>query len=338
MQPWIAAVLAFTVPLVATALGTAAVLRWLAARRILDRPNERSSHTVATPRGGGIALTAVLVASFALIEIEAGFDGWRVLLWLAGAVLLAAVSWRDDRRSLPPLARLAAQAVAVAGGLVAFGTAPLAAALGVSSWLLIPLLALAWITFINFYNFMDGIDGILGVETASIGIGLVALAVVTLGHVDGQGLAGLAVTGAALGFLVWNWHPARVFSGDVGSVPLGYLLGGLLLQAASHGHWAPALILPLYFLADAGLTLLRRLARGEKIWRPHRQHFYQRAVQGGMSHAAVASAVAGGNVLLIGLATVAALGWRWPALAAALAVVALLLAFLGTRRPRGGAP
>ncbi len=338
MQHWFPAILAFTVPLIATAVAVRIVLRWLAAKAILDQPNARSSHRVPTPRGAGLALTPILIAGLAAIELYVGHAYWRVLLWVAGAALLATVSWFDDRRTLGAPIRLAAQAAAVVLGLLAFGVAPLAADLGISPWLLAPALGLGWMAFINFYNFMDGIDGITGVETASIGIGLVALAVVTLGDVDGQGLAGLALAGGAVGFIVWNWHPARIFLGDVGSVPLGFLLGALLLQAANHGHWVPALILPLYYLADAGITLLRRMARGEKVWRAHKEHFYQRGVQGGLSHGAVSLIVAAGNVALIVCAVAAALGWRWPGLAAALAVTALLLAFLGTRRPLAAAP
>ena len=117
-----------------------------------------------------------------------------------------------------------------------------------------------------------------------------------------MGLAALAATiaAAALGFLPWNWAPARIFLGDVGSVPLGFLLGFLLLGVAASGHWKIALILPLYFLADATITLLRRLALGERVWQPHRRHFYQQAVTRGLGHAAVVRRVIGANLLLIG--------------------------------------
>src|SRR5205085_11238320 len=156
---------------------------------------------------------------------------------------------------------------------------------------------------INAFNFMDGIDGIAGSEAAAIGAGVALLA---LAHLDvvglGTGLFGAAAAGASLGFLRWNWQPAKLFMGDVGSVPLGYLLGWLLLTLAGAGYWAPALIVPLYFLVDASWTLLRRLARGEKIWQPHRQHFYQRAVQAGRSHAAVVLRVIAADMVLIGAA------------------------------------
>ncbi len=331
MRYWLPAILAFTVPLVAAALATGLVLRWLRASQMFDRPNSRSLHSVPTPRGGGIALIAVLVPALVVAELRAGVAPWRIVLIVAAALLLAAVSWIDDRRSVGAPIRLAAQAAAVAAGLAAVGVAPLAAQIGVPVAIAAPLLALGWIWFLNLYNFMDGIDGITGIETAAIGIGLVALAVVTLGAVEGHGFAGLALAGAALGFLVWNWQPAKVFMGDVGSVPLGFLVGALLLGVANAGHWVPAVILPLYYLADATITLLRRLLRGERVWRAHNEHYYQRAVQCGLSHGAVAGAIGVANACLIVLAAAAALGWRWPALAGAATVVAALLVFFATR-------
>ena len=113
---------------------------------------------------------------------------------------------------------------------------------------------------------------------------------------------------AAVGFLRWNWHPARIFLGDVGSVPLGYLLGALLLALAARGLWAPALILPLYYLADASLTLAGRVLRGERFWQAHRQHFYQRALGGRDDHAAVARLVLAGDAALIACALSPSLG------------------------------
>ncbi len=134
---------------------------------------------------------------------------------------------------------------------------------------------------------------------------------------------------ATLGFLVWNWAPAKLFLGDVGSVPLGYLLGWLLLDTAMNGEWAVALILPLYYLADATITLVKRAARGARLWQAHREHFYQRAVQGGASHSRVAAQVLACNAVLVVLAIITATGGRaWPTLAASAVTVAVLLAIL----------
>jgi UDP-N-acetylmuramyl pentapeptide phosphotransferase/UDP-N-acetylglucosamine-1-phosphate transferase len=184
---------------------------------------------------------------------------------------------------------------------------------------------------------MDGIDGLAGSEAAAIGIGLVLYASVGMTRSPGLALLSAAVAAAALGFLVWNWAPARIFLGDVGSVPLGYLLGCLLLGVTADGGWKIALILPLYFLADSTITLLRRLFRGERFWLPHRQHFYQRAAQRGLGHAEIVYRVIAADVLLVGCGWAAENGGGVVALGAAAVVVAVLLLSLAGVLRRGPA-
>lgn len=325
---WQEAAAAFAVAGLIAWLGTGAVLRLLRRHDILDRPNERSSHSTATPRGGGIAVIAAILVALALFADD---RPWAVM---AAVAALAAVSWIDDLRGLPALPRLLFQAgVVLAAVLMAPWPGP------VFQGLLPPLVdrllaAGALLYFLNLFNFMDGIDGITGVETTCIGLGLALVAPVAGGDL----LPAAAATAAALGFLAWNWHPARIFMGDVGSVPLGFLLGWLLLSAAAAGAWAAALLLPAYYLADASITLLRRAARGERVWRAHREHFYQHAVQGGASHAAVSRAV-----LACGLGLVAAAGasaWLLlpepVALAAGAVLVSGLLWYLRRAAARSG--
>lgn len=317
-------------------LGTGALIPLLRRAAVLDRPNERSLHQQPVPRGGGLAVVvAIFVAWLGLVVT--GVLTPAVLPVLAGTVLLAAVSWRDDRGGLPPALRLAAQFVAVAlvlGMLMAQGVPLLPWRLPV--WFAAPLVALLWIWFVNLFNFMDGIDGLAGSEAAAIAIGLALFAMIGVGRDPGLAGAAAAIAAAALGFLRWNWMPAKIFLGDVGSVPLGYLLGFALLAVAAEGHWKIALILPLYFLADATITLLRRLLRGERVWQPHRRHFYQQAVTRGLSHAAVVRRVIVADLLLVGLGWAAENGAGLAALAAAAAVVlALLLSLAGL--PRSGA-
>jgi UDP-N-acetylmuramyl pentapeptide phosphotransferase/UDP-N-acetylglucosamine-1-phosphate transferase len=318
-------------------LAVGAVRAALLRHRVLDRPNERSSHSAPTPRGGGIGVLAVALPVWVAIglAVPASLSGPAVTAWAvpAGALALALVSWLDDLRGLGPIVRLASHVLATAA-LVLFLPGP------VFQGLLPPFLdaaaaALLWVWFVNLYNFMDGIDAIAGVETLAIGAGLALVGLTTVPPVADH-LQAAALAAAALGFLAWNRPPARIFLGDVGSVPLGYLLGWLLLGLAATGQWQAAAILPLYYLADATLTLLRRLVRGERIWRAHKEHFYQRAVQAGCSHAAVSGAIALADAALVALALVAArygptsrTGWL------CLVVAALLvLALLGwMRRP-----
>jgi UDP-N-acetylmuramyl pentapeptide phosphotransferase/UDP-N-acetylglucosamine-1-phosphate transferase len=311
--------------------GTGALIPLLRRRAVLDRPNERSLHQIPVPRGGGIAVVgAIVLAWVALIGL--GLLPRTSSPVLIGAVLLAAVSWIDDLRGLPPAVRLATQLVAI--GLVLRAGMPAGPVF--QGWLPPALdgvaTALLWVWFINLFNFMDGIDGLAGSETAAIGLGLLLFASTGVGQDPGLAALGATISAAAIGFLVWNWAPTRIFLGDVGSVPLGYLLGFLLLDQAAHGRWMIALILPLYFLADATITLLRRLARSERVWQAHREHFYQRAAQRGHGHAMIVRRVIAANLVLIGCGWAAENGWPILGLAGAVAAVLVLLHWMMSAR------
>lgn len=317
------------------AVGTWAALRYLDRRAIVDRPNERSSHKRPTPRGAGLALVPAVAAAWAAVGLAKGAAPlhWVVIMAALG---LGLVSWFDDVKGLHPGPRFAAHIIAVAVVLTQLPSD----ALVFQGWLPLGLdrvaTGLLWLWFVNLYNFMDGIDGITGVESLSIGLGL---ALIT-GSANGFTVAGtpigplgLAIAAASVGFLAWNWHPARIFLGDVGSVPLGFLIGWLLIAAAMKGAWAAALILPAYYLADATITLVRRASRIEPVWRAHREHFYQQAVAAGRSHGEVAAMV---GVLDSGLIILAALTPWLPLFALAAAAFAtgtLLLIFARRNEP-----
>ncbi|MEI6986563.1 MAG: glycosyltransferase family 4 protein [Rhodospirillaceae bacterium] len=310
---------------IASVVLTGAICRMLHVNAILDHPNERSSHTVPTPRGGGWGILLVLVPAWAVI----GVTPWII----AGIALLAAISWRDDRRSLGAVPRLLAQCLAVAAGLVALGDG-LVFQGWLPDWADHAVVSVSWLWFINVFNFMDGIDGLAGSEAVSIAGGLALVATLAgpsllLPSLLSSDLVSpsLILTGAALGFLRWNWQPAKVFMGDVGSVPLGFAIGWLLTEAAVSGLWLAALLLPLYFLSDATITLLRRLLAGRCIWLAHSEHFYQRAVQNGRSHAQVVRSVIAVNSVLIGL-VLAAPVLGWPVLVGGALVVLMLIRIL----------
>ncbi|MEE8172822.1 MAG: glycosyltransferase family 4 protein [Alphaproteobacteria bacterium] len=313
-------------------LATAGVRHLLRRRGVLDIPNERSSHSSPTPRGGGIAVATVLFAVWLAFWLFGAGDEVAQEFWilLAAGAALALISWFDDvRGGLPAIARLGAQAIAVGAGLLALPEGG-----GVFQGALPPALDLAlsgliWLWFVNLFNFMDGIDGIAGSQAGSAGLGLFALAVI-FPAAAGLGAYALALAAVALGFLPWNWQPARIFLGDVGSVPLGYAIGWLLLSLATFGLWQAALLLVLYFVADASFTLVRRLTRGEPIWRAHHQHYYQFAVAAGRSHAHVVVAVTAVNFLLAGLAlaTTLSVAVAWGALGAGLLLTTALLCYL----------
>jgi len=322
--------LLFTATVGAVFFGARALLPWLEGRAILDHPNERSSHQMPTPKGGGIVVMTALLAAWAIITVTVVESPAKesVFFVIVAAALLAALSWADDLRGLSPLTRLAGQFAAViavlffapAGGPYFQGLLPGALDLMAA--------AVLWVWFINLFNFMDGIDGISCVEAICLGIGIALVA--ETGAIIG--FYGLMVAAAAAGFVKWNWHPARLFLGDVGSVPLGFVLGWLLLELAADGQWAAALILPAYYLMDATVTLVRRALRGEKVWQAHKEHFYQQAVQGGLPHAAVARSVLAMNSVLVVLAIMATKGWQGPALLAGALLTAGFLKYLAKDR------
>ena len=339
---WLLAVMAAPAA-VASVLGTGLVLRALRRRAILDRPNERSSHDTATPIGGGLAVVAVIVFEWLLIWLLDSFGvlsfPYEVPLLLVIASGLAAVSWYDDLHGLKVSTRLLVQAAAVTAGLATLsadgnifqGVLPYALDVVAAAFL--------WLWFINLTNFMDGIDGITGIEGGSIGLGVALLAALAAAGsvIDNASVAGvLAIYGIVLaaalaGFLVWNWRPAKIFLGDVGSVPIGFLLGWLLLETAGSGLWAAAILLPLYYLADATITLLLRALRRERIFRAHRSHFYQRAARRFGSHATVVLAILALNIGLIALALISATreNAALPALAVGIVLTAGLLWYFG---------
>ena len=265
---------------------------------------------------------------------------WPVL---AAVLVLAVISWWDDIKDLPALPRFGAQILAVAFVLALLPENVVLFDNLVPVWLERIFLALAWLWFINLYNFMDGIDGLTGAETIAIAGGL---AILVLDHVSRQGgdwsQASLAavLAGGAAGFLVLNWHPARIFLGDVGSVTLGFLLGFLLVwQAAAMGHWMAALLLPLYYWGDATTTLVMRMARGGTFWHPHRDHAYQAAIKGGRDHAWVVKRVCLVNVLLLACAYASlAGGWlAWLALGVGMVTVTCFLWYLRGQNRAGTA-
>ncbi len=281
--------LAFLSSLVLTGL----MRRYALAKQLLDVPNARSSHQQATPRGGGLAM----VVSFGLLllaqSVLGDWDRRLAIAVLPAALMVAGVGFRDDHSHVSARARILVHGVAAAwaiywlGGGLEIALPHGIIAIGWSGQLLV-VLAMVW--FLNLFNFMDGIDGIAAGEAVFL-----AFAGAWLAALSGQQdlVYALLVLGAvALGFLVWNWHPAKIFMGDVGSGFLGAVLGMLAYAAvAADGvlFW-PWVILVAAFVTDASITLARRFLRGERWYEAHRSHAYQRAARR-WGHLRVTSAV-----------------------------------------------
>lgn len=308
---------------IATALLTGAVRRYAIDRGIMDHPNARSSHSQPTPRGGGIAIVVAVLAATALAAVTGLLPPWTAAA-LSGGAVIAGIGWLDDRggvrASVRALVHFAAAGWAVwcLGGmpLVDYGAGSLG--LGVAGAVL-AVVGIVWAT--NFFNFMDGIDGIAAGEALTVG--LFGGAFLLLGGSTGLAAVAFAAGGASAGFLAWNWSPARIFMGDVGSGFLGFLFGTLAVASQNQGIPLPVWLLLLgVFCVDATATLLRRVARGAVWYDAHREHAYQRAVQAGWSHARVSGTVLAVNVVL-GLLAVAA--WRLPVAMPWILLAAVLL-------------
>lgn len=244
------------------------------AARFVDRPNERSLHEVPTPRIGGIGLVAVAIA------FAAAWATYAMAAVLAAAAFLALLSLVDDLRALPISVRLPAH-VAAAMVVVLAIASPGVGHSGLDAvQCAIVVIVIAWMT--NLYNFMDGADGLAG-GMALIGFATYAIAAGEAGNVS-LAVTSACVASAAAGFLAHNFPPARVFMGDAGSIPLGFLAASLGLAGYVQGTWPAWFPLAVFaaFIVDATLTLGRRVARGERFWKAHRTHAYQRLALGGM--------------------------------------------------------
>jgi Fuc2NAc and GlcNAc transferase len=316
--------------LVVALAGTGLFRRHALQRGLLDVPTRRSSHELATPRGGGVAIVAAATLAFGLLWYYGALDH-NLAMALCGGLAVAVIGLLDDRYDVSPAIRLVVHAAAAAwalyslGGLppMQLGSATVALALG---GYVLGIVAIVWA--VNLFNFMDGLDGIASTEAIFIALAG-ALISALVGALHPVWPAALIFAAACAGFLAWNWPPAKIFMGDVGSGYLGFVVAVLAIGAARE-HSAALLswaILGGAFLVDATVTLLRRLVRRERVLEAHRSHAYQRLAQRWKSHRRVTLAVAALNVCWLLPCALAA--WLRPTAniwiaAAALAAVAIV--------------
>ncbi len=312
------------------------VLRPLLARYGMARPNARSSHTIPTPQGGGIAIVAATIAvscgALALWPDSAASMMPPAIL-LAAVVLIAAVGIQADIHPASVAPRLLLQALAVAAVIY---TLPVELrVLPILPWWFERIaLCVGGLWFVNLVNFMDGLDWMTVAEVVPMTAALAAIGV--SGILSPQAIiVSLALCGAMIGFAFFNRPVAKLFLGDVGSLPIGLVLGWLLVLVAGSGGRAAAILLPLYYIADGTITLLRRLWSGEQVWQAHRSHFYQRATDRGFSVIEVVARVFFVNLLLAALALATVLKPSRELDIAALAAGAMLVAWLLLEFARG---
>jgi UDP-N-acetylmuramyl pentapeptide phosphotransferase/UDP-N-acetylglucosamine-1-phosphate transferase len=324
---------------VATTISVAIIIAirpWL-KRIALAKPNARSSHSVPTPQGGGLAvIAATIIAAAAALSVSASAAAVASLMPLIIAVIvIASVGAADDIRPIGVGPRFLLQTFSVALVIL---TLPdeLRVAPFMPVWIERLFLVLGGLWFVNLVNFMDGLDWMTVAEVVPVTAALAIFG--AFGFLPAmQAIISLALCGAMIGFAYFNRPVARLFLGDVGSLPIGLLLGWLLMQLAGRGALATAILLPLYYLADSTITLARRLFAGEKVWQAHRSHFYQRATDRGFTVSQVVACVFAVNIALAALAfvTLAAPGLlsETTALVCGAALVGWLL--LGFARGKG---
>jgi len=315
---------------IAAWLLTARVLRYTLARGVLDQPGRRSSHTVATPRGGGLAIVTVLLVVLPVLGVLSLLPWPLVTALTGGCAVVAALGWVDDHRALGAGWRLCGHVLAAIWGLAWLGGLPPVLLpwgmvdLGAAGQVL-AVLALVWL--LNLYNFMDGINGIAGVEALTVGLGMAAV-LIALGEFA-AGVPLLLLAGASLGFLPWNFPRAQIFLGDVGSGTIGLFVAVHALYCA---HLNPDLlwcwlILLAVFWVDTTWTLLRRGLRGERVHEAHCSHAYQRLARVAGGHVVVSLGVGLVNLgWLLPLAAAVAAGMLSGWLALVIAITPLLLA------------
>lgn len=301
----------------ATYFGVGAFVRWSRERKLLDIPNERSSHTEPTPRGGGIVVVFVCLGFYLFYSVF--YTNRFCPQYFAGACLIAAISWLDDLYSVSFVWRILVHAAGAILLIESLNQNAVALQFGSESKL-IETAALAaaflWVVWLtNAYNFMDGIDGIAAAQAVCAGLGWFFAGKIL--HFETVGMFGAALAAASVGFLIFNWHPAKVFMGDVGSAFFGYTFAALPFLAwreNSGGFVNPLLIgvaLLWLFLFDTVFTLLVRLRRGENFWRAHRRHIYQRLVAGGFAHSTVAAVYGAMSALNAALTAAALVERNW---------------------------
>ena len=265
-----------------TVISTHFLIKLLIAKRIIDHPNERSNHQKMVPRGGGLGFFIAILCAGIYLKMN-------IYLMVALAIV-GTISFIDDIKNLNIIIRFAAQIIAAS--IFTYS-------LEVTLFLQI-ILILFLVGFMNCFNFMDGIDGISTIESIHITATIMIISYIT-GNEQLFKFA-MIVCAANFGFLPYNFPPAKVFMGDIGSISLGLINGALVIYLFLESHYAASLIIPLYYLMDSGITLLLRIKRGEKFWQAHSKHFYQQAVRNGKSHLEVITRIGIINILLTFLA------------------------------------
>ncbi|ADE30399.1 undecaprenyl-phosphate alpha-N-acetylglucosaminyltransferase (mraY2) [Rickettsia prowazekii str. GvV257] len=310
----------FIFSFIATTILTYILTKYLPTIGLVDVPSNRRSHNKITPRGGGLAIVIVVMIALSGFEYIMSHNLVNSIKILPLLLVIASISFLDDLKAVPILIRLIVHLICAACAILFFSQ--------INSHILIHnILIIALSGFINIYNFMDGIDGMSCVESIHLSSTMLVLCFLQFSIIDNPyfiASVNVIILGCSCGFLIFNWHPAKIFLGDVGSISLGFLTGLclLLLALTSTNLFIACVIASLYYMTDAVLTILIRLLNKEKIWQPHLKHFFQKAVQKGKSHKQVVSIIAICNIFLM---IISVISLNFPVISIMLAIAVITL-------------
>lgn len=294
----------FLLSFIGTSLLTSLLVKVLPFFGLVDIPSQRRAHNKVTPRGGGLAIVIMVIIAVSVYEYFLAtslISTTKILLIL---LVISMISFLDDLIHISIVIRFITHIICSAAVIILFLSPALLFHTELPPYLDFIVSVIGLTAFLNIYNFLDGIDGITCSESIHLSATILILCYLKsdiIIHANLIIMLNVIMGGASIGFLLFNWHPAKIFLGDVGSISLGFLLGfSLLLISASSAHlFVASVIASLYYLADGGLTILIRLINKEKIWQPHLKHFFQKAVQKGMTHKQVVSRIILCNLLLM---------------------------------------
>ncbi|WP_341761705.1 UDP-phosphate alpha-N-acetylglucosaminyltransferase [Candidatus Tisiphia endosymbiont of Thecophora atra] len=299
----------FLLSFIATSFLTWLLISSLPSFGVVDVPNTRRVHSKITPRGGGLAIVIVVIIALIAYEYFSTKTLINSIKIVPLLLIISTISFLDDLISIPIFVRLIFHIICSTIAIFLFLSPVVLFHHELPLYIDFVLSIIGLIVFLNIYNFLDGIDGISGAESIHLSITILILCYLKsdiIININFIIVLNIIILACSIGFLIFNWHPAKIFLGDVGSISLGFLLGlCLLLISASSVHlFVASSIASLYYLADGGLTILIRLVNKEKIWQPHLKHFFQKAVRNGKSHKEVVSRIIICNILLMVLSII----------------------------------
>jgi UDP-N-acetylmuramyl pentapeptide phosphotransferase/UDP-N-acetylglucosamine-1-phosphate transferase len=323
MMTWVYTIILCISALLFASVGTWGMRTMLRAMVAPRDPNDRDNHASPTPKGGGVAL---MLSATGFLFV-AGVNLY--VIWALIALII--VSFIDDVHGVSPLKRLAVHVVAAC--MIVFSLHEPVFQGMIPPFIEFPILVVMLVWFINLTNFMDGIDELTCAQTVMMAVGMVGVTLLVPDVRNALAYDNAIIISAVVGFWYFNRHPATIFMGDSGSIPLGAVMGWLLLSMASQNHWDVALILPAYYLTDSGLTMVKRLATGHKPWEAHSEHAYQRYVRSGRSHPSAVRWVMLCNavILVLAISTILHPDYHLFAVMAAYGTAFLLYLFFMTR-------